>query len=319
MRDLDADGIIAHTWDVDTIQIIIDSGLPSMICGINKPISNTYRLVTDEVAVGRMAAEYFLNRGFTRFAFCGFENMIWSQRRGKNFCKTVGDCGFETCFYRQSKADRLLNEEKEQNNIAKWLKSLPKPIAVMACNDDKGRDILAAWKIVDEQGNNVYSQYKQSEYEPPVRSPVNIARVSDLNVGDFVLHARMKQTGKEYGHRDMCLFFGYQDSSHFYYVHLATMADEHANSIFLVNGQPRVSIARQRIDGTDWSTGYHDVRIVRDTKTGDIEVFYDDLDNSIMRAVDKTFLSGGIGFGSFDDTGNIDDVILWANKNETNK
>ncbi len=176
-----------------------------------------------------------------------------------------------------------------------------------------------AWKIVDEQGNHVYSQYKQSEYDPPVRSPLNIARVRDLNVSDFVLHARMKQTGKEYGHRDMCLFFGYQDSSHFYYVHLATRADEHANSIFLVNGEPRVSIARQRNDGTDWSTGYHDVRIVRDTKTGAIDVFYDDLDNSIMRAVDKTFLSGGIGFGSFDDTGNIDDVILWANKNDPSK
>ena len=61
MRDLDADGIIAHTWDADIIQNIIDSRLPAMICGINKPVSNTYRLVTDENAVGRMAAEYFIN------------------------------------------------------------------------------------------------------------------------------------------------------------------------------------------------------------------------------------------------------------------
>jgi hypothetical protein len=176
-----------------------------------------------------------------------------------------------------------------------------------------------AWKIIEEQGNHVYSQYKQSEYDPSVRSPVNIARVKELNVSDFVLQAKMKQTGEEYGHRDMCVFFGYQDPSHFYYVHLATRADEHANSIFLVNGEPRVSITLQRTDGTDWSTGYHDVRIVRDAKTGAIEVFYDDMDNSIMRAVDKTFLSGGVGFGSFDDTVNIDDVILWAEKADTSK
>ena len=175
-----------------------------------------------------------------------------------------------------------------------------------------------AWKIVEEEGNHVYSQYKQSKYNPPVWSPQNIARVKELDVTDFVLQAKMKQTGKEYAPRDMCIFFGYQDPSHFYYVHLASKADEHANSIFLVNGEPQVSIAHKWTDGTDWSTGYHDVRIVRNTKTGAIEVYYDDMDKSIMRAVDKTFLSGGIGFGSFVDTGNIDDVILWGKKVDAN-
>jgi hypothetical protein len=171
-----------------------------------------------------------------------------------------------------------------------------------------------AWKIVEEDDNHVYSQYQQSKYSPLVRSPRNIALVKELNVTDFVLQAKMKQTGKEYGHRDMCVCFGYQDPSHFYYVHIATKADAHANSIFLVNGEPRVSIAQERTDGTEWSTGYHDVRIVRNTATGAIEVYYDDMHKPIMNTVDKTFLSGSVGFGSFDDTGNIDDVILWGKK-----
>ena len=169
-----------------------------------------------------------------------------------------------------------------------------------------------AWKIVAENRSHVYSQYQRSQYEPPVRSPYNMARVRDRRVTDFVLQAKMKQTGKEYGHRDMCVFFGYQDPSHFYYVHIATKADPHANSIFLVNGEPRVSIAQERTDGTDWGTGYHDVRVVRDTTTGTIEVYYDDMDKPIMRTEDKTFVAGAVGFGSFDDTGNIDDVILWG-------
>jgi len=168
-----------------------------------------------------------------------------------------------------------------------------------------------AWKVADEGGNQVYSLYQRSKYNPPVRSPLNIARVKNSSVADFVLQAKMKQTGKEYGHRDMCVFFGYQDPSHFYYVHIATKADPHANSIFLVDGEPRVSIAQERTDGTDWSTGYHDVRVVRNAATGAIEVYYDNMDKPIMRTVDKTFLFGSVGFGSFDDTGNIDDVILW--------
>jgi len=149
MKDLDADGIIAHTWDVDIIQNIIDSGLPAMICGINKPVSNTYCLVTDENAVGRMAAEYFLKHGFTRFAFCGFDNMIWSKRRGESFCRTIAEYGLKTCFYQQPEVKHSLNEEEEQKIIAQWLQLLPKPVAIMACNDDKGRDVLAACKIAD--------------------------------------------------------------------------------------------------------------------------------------------------------------------------
>ena len=169
-----------------------------------------------------------------------------------------------------------------------------------------------AWRIADEEGNHVFSLHGKSDYRPAVRSPHSIARVRDLAVSDFVLEARMKQTGREYGHRDMCLFFGYQDPSHFYYVHLATKADANANSIFLVNGAPRVSIALERTDGTDWATGYHTVRVARDTQSGAIEVYFDDLDKPVMRTVDKTFLSGGIGVGSFDDTGNIDDVRVWG-------
>lgn len=171
-----------------------------------------------------------------------------------------------------------------------------------------------AWKVAVEAGNHVYAQYQRSQYQPPVRSPHNMARVKDLKVSDFVVQARMEQTGKEYGHRDMCLFFGYQDPAHFYYVHIATKADAHANSIFLVNGSPRVSIAQQRTDGTDWATGYHDVRIVRNVTTGTIEVFFDDMETPIMKTVDKTFGAGEVGFGSFDDTGNIDDVIVWGRK-----
>lgn len=171
-----------------------------------------------------------------------------------------------------------------------------------------------AWKLVSENGNHAYSQHQASRYEPPVRSPFNIAWVENLSVSDFVLEAKMEQTSHEYGHRDMCVFFGYQDPSHFYYVHIATVADDAAHSIHIVNGAPRTSIVRQRTKGVDWSTGYHTVRVVRDVSVGSIEVYFDDMDEPILQAEDTTFGSGGIGFGTFDDTGNIDDVIVWGRK-----
>ncbi len=168
----------------------------------------------------------------------------------------------------------------------------------------------SAWKIVEDEGDSRLSLFGKSDYVAPVRSPHNIARVKDVDVTDFVLDVDGKQTGREYGHRDLCFFFGYQDPSHFYYVHLATKADDHANSIFLVNGAPRVSIAQKRTNGTDWKKGYHHIRIERDTKTGTIKVYFNDMKSPVMETVDKTFLTGTIGIGSFDDTGNFDNFTI---------
>ena len=87
------------------------------------------------------------------------------------------------------------------------------------------------------------------EYHPRVRSPFIIGLMNEISFGDFVMEADLLQTGKEYGHRDMCIFLGFQDSIHFYYVHLATRADSNAHNIFIVNDQPRISFAEKTTDG----------------------------------------------------------------------
>jgi hypothetical protein len=172
----------------------------------------------------------------------------------------------------------------------------------------------AAWKVVKENGSSFYSMFKDSQYKPPVRSPVNFALLKEISVASFQLDVQMRSTQEVYGHQDLCLFFGYQDPSHFYYVHLGREADDHANSIFLVNGKPRVSIATKRTDGTDWSKEWHHVRIKRDIRLGTIKVFFDDMKKPVMTTKDKTFVFGQIGIGSFDDTGDFDQIRLLGTK-----
>ncbi|MHC4740445.1 MAG: hypothetical protein ACYS8Z_00880 [Planctomycetota bacterium] len=167
-----------------------------------------------------------------------------------------------------------------------------------------------AWRLEDDNGGKVLVLFGESKYSPPVRSPHNINLIKDVEVGSFVLELDMHSTTRDYGHRDLCLFFGYQDPSHFYYVHIANVSDPHANSIFLVNGEPRVSIAETRTEGTKWDDAWHKVRLARDVDTGGIEVFFDDSPAPIMTAVDHHFKQGRIGVGSFDDTGQYDNIRI---------
>ncbi len=169
-----------------------------------------------------------------------------------------------------------------------------------------------AWRIEDERGGKVLALFGKSDYKPLVRSPYNINLTGETVLGSFVLEVKMRSTTKDYGHRDMCLFFGHQGPSHFYYVHIANKADAHANSIFVVDGKARVSIAKTRTAGTRWDDQWHTVRLVRNVKSGTIKVFFDDKPEPIMTAVSHRFRWGKVGVGSFDDTGRFDDFRIWA-------
>ena len=75
-----------------------------------------------------------------------------------------------------------------------------------------------------------------------------------------------------------------------------------------------MSIAKTRTEGTDWSRGWHRARIRREAASGKIEVFFDDMQEPVMTAIDKTFTHGRVGIGSFDDTGDFDAIRLWGKR-----
>ena len=190
----------------------------------------------------------------------------------------------------------------------------PSAIQDFAMTDPK------AWKLSTDEKGSALELVSQSDYKPAVRSPVNIALIADQVFGDFILEANLIQTGKEYGHRDMCLFFGFQEPTKFYYAHIATAADDHAHNIFIVNEKPRTKIARETTKGVNWGLGiWHKVRLERKLSDGTIKVYFDDLTKPIMVAEDKAFGPGYIGFGSFDDTGKIDNIRIWGPTIETKK
>lgn len=173
-----------------------------------------------------------------------------------------------------------------------------------------------AWRWSDTLDNQSLELFGKSNYEARVRSPFNIALLKSVTAGSFVLEVDLKQTGREYGHRDMCLFFGMKDPTNFYYVHIATKADQNAHNIFIVNDEPRRPIGIKTTEGIDWGSGWNKVRLERDVETGTILVYFNDMNQPIMEAKDTHFVEGYIGFGSFDDTGMIDNIKIWGTATE---
>jgi hypothetical protein len=81
----------------------------------------------------------------------------------------------------------------------------------------------------------------------------------------------------------------------------------------IVNNAPRAKISTMTTEGVDWGENvWHKIRIERSVEEGTIKVFYDDMTRPIQEANDKTFGAGYIGFGSFDDSGKVDNIKIWG-------
>ena len=193
------------------------------------------------------------------------------------------------------KGSSVIYEEDFEGGVAHWIPT-----------DD------TAWKVKHVEGNHFYSlTKKKSNYKPPFKSPLHRALLKEVTVESFELTVDARTTHKPYNHRDLCLFFGYQDEAHFYYVHLGQETDPRANQIFIVNGAARTKISENKNKITPWKEKtWHKIKIVRDTASGQIDVYFDDMQTPHVSATDKNFLKGQIGLGSFDDTGDWDNLKI---------
>lgn len=169
-----------------------------------------------------------------------------------------------------------------------------------------------SWTHRKVDGNHVFGiNRRESDYKPKVRSPRHIALVKNVKVSDFAITFRVRSTKDTGNHRDCCVFFNHQDAQNFYYVHLGAKPDPHSGQIMIVKNAPRLAMTKNE-KRTPWTNNWHQVKVVRDSAKGTIEVYFDDMKKPHMTANDKTFGKGGIGIGSFDDMNDFDDIRIYG-------
>jgi hypothetical protein len=183
---------------------------------------------------------------------------------------------------------------------------------------------VARWETTDDENwslhqdplsqspNQVFGLVNRvSNYKPSVRSPHNIALIRDLELTEFVMLLHVRSTLDTGNHRDCCLFFGYQDAEHFYYVHLGAVPDPHSGQVMIVNGSPRKAITENE-NRVPWDDQWHHIKLVRSSLTGLIQVYFDDMTQPLMEVKDTTFGKGRIGIGSFDDKNDFDNIRIYG-------
>jgi len=144
-KEWKADAIIAQLENVDTDKLH-ELKIPVIIQNYKERANKICNITGDYFGTGEMAATFFLNRGFSNFAYYGFKDMIWSRERADGFRSGVEAFGYNLSVLNNN------NRKTEQwsfdlNWLGNWLMSLPKPVALLACDDFFALQITETCKI----------------------------------------------------------------------------------------------------------------------------------------------------------------------------
>jgi LacI family transcriptional regulator len=129
-----------HIPVVDLNEQLADLGAPQ--------ISN------DHLAIGRMAAQHLIDRGFEVFGFLGHRGHPWSDQRQSAFEELVNRNKGKCYAFESGRAADVSDLREgvwgtEIDLIADWVRSLPKPIGLMACNDFRALQLLSACQLAN--------------------------------------------------------------------------------------------------------------------------------------------------------------------------
>ena len=101
------------------------------------------RVTMDNAAIAKMAAEFFLDKGYRQFAFVHRWEMGVSQRRRRHFSEAIKSRGYDCHLlsWQLERGRRADTREQRKAWLLRRLTELPKPLAVLA-RDNEAVEVL---------------------------------------------------------------------------------------------------------------------------------------------------------------------------------
>lgn len=132
-KEWNADAILAQ-WDNEDTNLLKSLDIPVVLQNYKKRSDYFSNLTGDYKGTGKMAALFFAKKGFTNFAFYGNKGVVWSLERAEGYRREVEKIGGDYYYF---ETENLSGDQwsKSHIHLDDWLLSLPKPIALFACDD----------------------------------------------------------------------------------------------------------------------------------------------------------------------------------------
>jgi LacI family transcriptional regulator len=152
MKEWGCTGIFGRLYTPELVEAASRAKVPQVLVDPEErfqskghPLYRHSLVRSDTAAVGRLAAEYFLARKFTHYAYVGeVQGLCWSVRRGEAFAEAIRQAGFDCRVYGPLTEAEKEDAGLERARLCAWLRGLPKPVALLAAMDNRGRQVMDA-------------------------------------------------------------------------------------------------------------------------------------------------------------------------------
>jgi LacI family transcriptional regulator len=150
VHDWRGHGVIADLDNEQVLHAVLVLALPTVEVGggilpelVHPGIAT---VMTDDAGIARLAAEHLLERGLRHFAYCGIPSSpytSWSSARERAFRGHLAAAGF-ACAVFHGHHRYTTHWNSLLNRLAEWLRTLSRPVGLMACDDRRARHVLLA-------------------------------------------------------------------------------------------------------------------------------------------------------------------------------
>lgn len=147
-------GVIARLANSRVAKAVLGLGVPVVELRRLRKFPNVPSVGPDNRAVAQLAAQHLRERGFRNFGFYGLPAGVDPPMdiRAEAFQRAVEMFGCTCSLFR---VKRGLPWEEERAQLLQWIKSLPKPVGIMTCTDERGLHVLrtcmlAGLKVPDQ-------------------------------------------------------------------------------------------------------------------------------------------------------------------------
>ena len=140
-RKFKVDAIIG-LWHNINIEEAKKLGIPIFLRTYKK-VYNEFPMLTGHYKeFGAYAADFFIGMNFTNYAFIGMKDIIWSDSRYEGYSEQIA-------VTKKVPTHKYYVEDfkNEIESISDWLHSLPKPVALLACNDFMARQVTEVCQL----------------------------------------------------------------------------------------------------------------------------------------------------------------------------
>ena len=146
-----ANAIIGQFNPTDNVDLFRQNGIVAIAQDFKSRFSAIPNITSEYEKTGRMAADFFLQKGFKSFAFYGYKNVVWSEERCLGFRERITEKGFGDSFYEFQKQSLASLWYYKSEPVIEWIKSLPYPVALMACDDTQANKIMEVCRVLNIQ------------------------------------------------------------------------------------------------------------------------------------------------------------------------